>query len=186
MPNDTSAAMYPQPVLEFAILGFLFEARLHGYELRKRLAALTGHVRPIADGTLYPAIKRLVETDLVVKNRETGSAAPRYMLELTAAGRDKLLRMLREPEDVYITDENHWFCLLAFLRHLDDPAAQAAVLRRRLDFLTTPASFFYEGDRPLRAEDFDDPFRSGLMQIARVTSRTELAWLRKTIGELEA
>lgn len=186
MRNDTSATMYPQPVLEFAILGFLFEARLHGYELRKRLAALTGHVRPIADGTLYPAIKRLVEADLVVKNLETGSAAPRHMLELTAAGRDKLLRMLREPEDVYITDENHWFCLLAFLRHLDDPAAQAAVLRRRLDFLTTPASFFYEGDRPLRAEDFDDPFRSGLMQIARVTSRTELAWLRKTIGELEA
>ena len=59
-------------MLEFAILGFLFESRLHGYELRKRLAALTGHIRPIADGTLYPAIKRLVEGGLVIKELEAG------------------------------------------------------------------------------------------------------------------
>jgi DNA-binding PadR family transcriptional regulator len=172
-------------VLEFAILGFLFDARLHGYELRTRLAALTGHVRPIADGTLYPAIKRLVDGGLVVKELEPGTAGmPRHTLELTEAGRAKVLRLLREPQDVFITDENHWFCLLAFLRHLDDPAAQAAVLLRRLEFLNTPASFFYEDDRPLRAEDVDDPFRRGVLEIARVTSRTELKWLKATLGEL--
>ena len=149
--KDTSVPMYPQPVLEFAILGFLFEARLHGYDLRTRLAALTGHVRPIADSTLYPAIKRLVEGDLVIKNKEPGPiAAPRQMLELTPAGRTKLLGLLREPPDTFITDENQWFCLLAFLRHLDDP------------------------------------FRRGVLQIARVTSRTEIEWLRTTVGALEA
>lgn len=173
-------------MLEFAILGFLFEGRLHGYELRKRLAALTGHVRPLSDGTLYPAIKRLVDGELVVKNLEAGTAAPRHMLELTEAGRAKLLRVLAEPDDVFITDENHWFCLLAFLRYLDDnPTAQAAVLRRRLDFLTAPASFFYEDGRALSAEDVADPFRRGMLQIARVTSRTELEWLKATIGELD-
>jgi len=172
--------------LEFAILGFLFEGRLHGYELRKRLAALTGHVRPLSDGTLYPAIKRLVDGELVVKNLEAGTAAPRHMLELTEAGRAKLLRVLAEPDDVFITDENHWFCLLAFLRYLDDnPTAQAAVLRRRLDFLTAPASFFYEDGRALSAEEVADPFRRGMLQIARVTSRTELEWLKATIAELD-
>lgn len=173
-------------MLEFVILGFLFEGRLHGYELRKRLAALTGHVRPLSDGTLYPAIKRLVDGELVVKNLEAGTAAPRHMLELTEAGRAKLLRVLAAPDDVFITDENHWFCLLAFLRYLDDdPAAQAAVLRRRLDFLTTPASFFYEDGRALSAEDVADPFRRGMLQIARVTSRTELEWLKAIIEELD-
>lgn len=173
-------------MLEFAILGFLFEGRLHGYELRKRLAALTGHVRPLSDGTLYPAIKRLVDGELVVKNLEAGTAAPRHMLELTEAGRAKLLRVLAEPDDVFITDENHWFCLLAFLRYLDeDPAAQAAVLRRRLDFLSTPASFFYENGRALTAEEVDDPFRAGILLIARATSATETEWLRATIAELK-
>ncbi|GAA1952850.1 PadR family transcriptional regulator [Catenulispora subtropica] len=174
-------------MLEFAILGFLFDSRLHGWELRTRIAALTGHVRPIADGTLYPTIKRLADADLVLKNIEAGSiAAPRHMLEISPAGEAKLLHMLREPAEVFITDENHWYCLLAFLRHLEDPAAQAAVLRRRLVFLETPASFFYDGDKPLRAEDVDDPFRRGVLQVARATSRAELAWLKATIAELEA
>ena len=122
----------------------------------------------------------------MVKNLEAGTAAPRHMLELTEAGRAKLLRVLAEPDDIFLTDENHWFCLLAFLRHLDDdPAAQAAVLRRRLDFLTTPASFFYEDGRALSAEEVADPFRRGMLQIARVTSRTELEWLKATIEELD-
>lgn len=173
-------------MLEFAILGFLYESRLHGYELRKRLAALTGHIRPISDGTLYPAIKRLVDERLVVKELESGVAAPRYMLKITAQGGDKLLRMLREPEEVYFRDENHWFCLLSFLRHLDDnPAAQAVILKRRLDFLSSPSSFFYENGRALTAEEIDDPFRAGILLIARATSATETEWLRATIAELK-
>jgi len=173
-------------MLEFAILGFLHEQPLHGYDLRKRIAALTGHVRPIADGTLYPMIKRMEAAGLLTRDLQPGQiAAPRHMLNLTDAGRAELLRRLREPEELFITDENRWFTLLAFLRHLDDPAQQAAVLRRRLDFLTQPASFFWDGDRPLRARDFDDPFRQGLFTIATATSRTESQWLRETLGTLE-
>ncbi len=84
-----------------------------------------------------------------------------------------------------ITDENRWFTVLAFLRHLDDPAAQTAVLRRRLAFLEEPASFFYDGDRPLSAEELEDPFRRGILTIARATSRAELGWLRETITALD-
>lgn len=91
---------------------------------------------------------------------------------------------MREPEELEISDENRWFTLLAFLRHLEDPAAQAAVLRRRLAFLETPASFFHEGDRPVGAEQVGDPFRQGMLLIARATSATELAWLRGTLAEL--
>ena len=112
-------------------------------------------------------------------------AAPRHVLTLTEKGRGELHRRLAEPDLRDITDENRWFTLLAFLRHLDDPAQQAAVLRRRLAFLEEPASFFYDGDRPLRAEELDDPFRRGLLTIARATSRAELTWLRETIGSLD-
>ena len=43
-------------MLELSILGFLAEEPLHGYELKERINALTGHVRPVSDGALYPAI----------------------------------------------------------------------------------------------------------------------------------
>lgn len=92
---------------------------------------------------------------------------------------------LREAGDLDISDENRWFTVLAFLRHLTDPAEQAAVLRRRLTFLEEPSSFFYEGERPLGAEAFGDPFRRGLLRIARATSEAELGWLAETLAGLE-
>ncbi|MFB7621059.1 PadR family transcriptional regulator [Kitasatospora sp. NPDC056181] len=174
-------------MLKLAILGFLHDRPLHGYELRRHLAALTGHVRPISDGTLYPAIKRLESDGLLVRETEPGTtAAPRHTLHLTDAGRAVLLDRLRAPDELDISDENRWFTVLAFLRHLDgEPAAQAAVLRRRLAFLSEPASFFYDGARPLGAEEVADPFRHGMLLIARATTETELAWLRATLTELE-
>ncbi len=172
-------------VLELAILGFLYEQPLHGYELKRRVAHLTGHVRPIADGTLYPAIKRLEKAGWLSRQTEPGSrAAPRHVLTLTDQGREELLRRLRSTDGVLISDENHWFTVLAFLRHLDEPAEQAAVLRRRLAFLQEPSSFFYEDERPLGVEHFDDPFRQGLLKIARATSETELHWLQTTLKTL--
>ncbi|MEU8621895.1 helix-turn-helix transcriptional regulator [Streptomyces sp. NPDC048623] len=183
-------------MLELSILGFLYEAPLHGYELRKRITALIGHVRPVGESTLYPAIKRLEKAGLLARETQQGpaAAAPRHVLSLTGDGRRELRRRLAEAEGPELTDENRWFTLLTFLRHLDDPAAQARVLRRRLDFLEEPTSFFYgsegEGDahgqeRPLRAEELDDPFRRGVLTVARATTEAELAWLRATLAELE-
>ncbi len=174
-------------MLELAILGFLHDAPLHGYELRKRIAALTGHIKPVAESTLYPAIKRLEKAGLLARETQPGAgAAPRHVLTLTDQGRAELRRRLMDPAEADITDENRWFTLLAFLGHLADPAAQAAVLERRLDFLNRPSSFFFEDDRPLRAEEIADPFRRGILTIARATSRAELSWLRSTLGTLRA
>ncbi|MDH6228647.1 MULTISPECIES: PadR family transcriptional regulator [Streptomyces] len=172
-------------MLELAILGFLRDTPLHGYGLRKRLTALIGHVRPVAESTLYPALKRMETAGLLARATEPGAAAaPRHVLTLTEDGERELRRRLGTPERLDITDENRWFTLLAFLRHLEDPAAQAAVLLRRLAFLEEPSSFFLDGDRPLRAEELDDPFRRGILTVARATGRAETAWLRETVAAL--
>lgn len=60
-------------------------------------------------------------------------------------------------------------------------ADQHAVLRRRLEFLEQPASFFHDGDRPLGADDTADPYRRGMLTIARATSRAERSWLREVL-----
>ncbi|GAA4599015.1 DNA-binding PadR family transcriptional regulator [Actinoplanes octamycinicus] len=172
-------------MLALAILGFLHDEPLHGYQLKERIKALTGHVRAVSDGALYPAINRLEAAGLLERRTEPGtSAAPRQMLSLTEAGRAELLRRLRTPSEVEITDRNRYFTVLAFLRHLPDRAAQAEVLRRRLAFLTAPATFFTRGGERLRSTDVDDPFRQGMFEIARATSQAERAWLEKTLRSL--
>ncbi|MFC7258261.1 PadR family transcriptional regulator [Streptomyces lutosisoli] len=172
-------------MLELSILGFLAEEPLHGYELKERIKALNGHVRPVSDGALYPAITRLVTAGKLGQHTEPGSsAAPRRILSLTDQGREDLLERLRRPKQAEITDQVRFNTVLAFLRHLPDPREQAAVLQRRLDFLTTPASFFYRDGEPVRAEETDDLFRQGILRVARATGEAERAWLTEAISQL--
>ncbi|WP_328555978.1 PadR family transcriptional regulator [Streptomyces sp. NBC_00358] len=173
-------------MLELSILGFLYEEPLHGYELKERIKALSGHVRPVSDGALYPAITRLVTAGLLGQHTEPGSsAAPRRILSLTDKGRESLMERLRHPKQAEITDQVRFNTLLAFLRHLDDPREQAAVLRRRQDFLNTPASFFYRDGEPVRAEEAGDLFRQGMLRVARATGEAERAWLAEAVARLE-
>ncbi|MFF8605113.1 PadR family transcriptional regulator [Streptomyces sp. NPDC015346] len=174
-------------MLELTILGFLYERPLHGYDLKDRIQGLSGHVRPVSDGALYPAITRMVKAGLLERRTEPGtSAAPRRTLSLTPEGRAELLARLRDPKDVEITDGQRFFTLLAFLGLLPDRAEQAAVLRRRQAFLNTPASFFYENGAPVRAEEEPDLFRRGMLRIARATGTAEKQWLTEALRELEA
>lgn len=164
------------------ILGFLAEGPLHGYELRRRMEQLHGYARTISDGTLYPAINRLVASGAVTREAQAGKAgAQRQTLRLTPAGRERLLRRLRDASGHDITDGSRFFVVLTFLSMLPDQDAQHAVLRRRLDFLEQPASFFYDGGRPLRAADITDPYRRGILLSARATSRAERAWIRNVL-----
>ncbi|GAA2805523.1 PadR family transcriptional regulator [Streptomyces showdoensis] len=173
-------------MLELTILGFLHERPLHGYELKERIQGLSGHVRPVSDGALYPAITRLTRNGLVESRTEPGAgAAPRRTLSLTEAGRTELFARLRAPKDIEISDGQRFFTLLSFLGRLPDPAEQAAVLRRRQDFLTAPASFFYADGAPVRVEEEPDPFRRGMLRIARATGTEEKAWLAETLEELD-
>lgn len=174
-------------MLPLSILGFLYEEPLHGYELKSRISALTGHVKPVSDGALYPAITRLERDGFLTRHLEEGTgAAPRQVLTLTPDGRAELRRRLREPKQQEITDRNRYFTLLAFLHHLDSPAEQAAVLRRRLEFLDAPAAFFVRDGERVRASRSTSPFRRGMVEIARATSVAERDWLRRTVSELES
>lgn len=167
-------------MLGLAILGFLAQGPLHGYQLRHQITHLSGHARPVSDGSLYPAISRLVNARLLDRRTEPGaSAAQRHTLSLTDAERRELLCRLRDANGLDISESTRYFTFLAFLSHLPATADRHAVLRRRLEFLEQPASFFHDGDRPLGAEDTDAPYRRGMLTIARATSRAERSRLRE-------
>lgn len=160
------------------ILGFLAEGPLHGYDLRRRMEELYGYARPVSFGTLYPAIARLAKAGLVQRHTGPGKAgAARVTLTLIPAGRAALHDRLRDASGTDITDGHRFMVVLAFLSLLPLQAERNAVLQRRLDFLTQPASFFYEGGRPLKTDEIADAYRQGILVSAKATSRAERAWL---------
>lgn len=170
-------------MLELTILGFLAEGPLHGYDLRQRVGHLSGFARPVSDGSLYPAIDRLVRTGLIDRETTGGAAgsARRHVLTLSENGRAALVERLRAPQDVEITDGTRFLVVLAFLSHLPSVEERDQVLRRRLAFLEQPASFFYEAGRPVALKEVDDPYRRGMFVVAGATSRAERAWLHELL-----
>ncbi|MGC0317357.1 PadR family transcriptional regulator [Kitasatospora acidiphila] len=171
-------------MLTLCILGFLAEEPLHAYELRARISGLTGHVRPVSDGALYPALNRLRAAGRLTRHEEPGSAgAPRQVLTLTDDGRAELLGRLADPSTVEITDNNAFATLLAFLHLLPDRQDQLRVLRRRLEYIEEPASFFYDNGRAVRADEVDR-FRRGIFVRAAAARRAERQWLREVTTDL--
>lgn len=83
-------------VLEFAILGLLRDSPMHGYELRKRLNGVMGSFRAISYGSLYPALRDMVDRGLIAEAGAADASAPvlsrgraKIVYELTADGKDR-------------------------------------------------------------------------------------------------
>ena len=97
-------------LLEFAVLGLLQESPMHGYELRKRLNGVLGAFRAISYGSLYPCLRTLESSGLIVSAGPTEGGVPalsgkraRIVYQLTAEGKERFAEMLAE------TGPDTWF-----------------------------------------------------------------------------
>ena len=96
-------------VLELAILGSLHEHPMHGYELRKRLAAMLGAFRAFSYGSLYPCLKDLVGRGWIAEDRSGPASTDkrsRIVYKLTADGKEHLQQLLSDSGPAAWEDEN--------------------------------------------------------------------------------
>ncbi|WP_236242043.1 PadR family transcriptional regulator [Streptomyces sp. CC228A] len=110
-------------ILEFAVLGLLREAPMHGYELRKRLNTSLGIFRAFSYGTLYPCLKTLVangwlaeepgdEPEDVLTTSLSGRRA-KIVYRLTAEGKERFEELLSHSGPDSWEDE-HFAARFAF------------------------------------------------------------------------
>jgi DNA-binding PadR family transcriptional regulator len=116
-------------VLEFAILGLLQQSPMHGYELRKELAAVLGGLRSISYGSLYPALKRLQAAGLIASDDPTPRSllpadAPaltgrrgKVVYAITAEGKERFADLVSQTGPEAYDDEGRFGVHLAFFRH---------------------------------------------------------------------
>lgn len=99
MPRSERPQSRRAALLEFAVLGLLHDGPIHGYELRKRLTTALGIFRALSYGSLYPALRHLVDSGWIHETTHTadagprstgstGSKRPRITYELTAEGKE--------------------------------------------------------------------------------------------------
>jgi DNA-binding PadR family transcriptional regulator len=154
-------------VLELAILGLLFEAPVHGYELRKQLSMRLGGLRVISYGSLYPALRRLTRAGLIAE--ETGPAAEgtwsrrgRRVYRITADGKERFAELIADSGPHAFDDDGFGVHLAFFSR-------TPAEIRMRI----------LEGRR--RAGEQIDRYTRELHQLGLDTSEREVRWLNELI-----
>jgi DNA-binding PadR family transcriptional regulator len=120
--------------LDILILSHLRTAPVHGYELKRKVAATTAFA--LHNNTLYPALRRFEDAGAVRKTAvQQEGRPPRHIYELTDVGRELLHDMVAElPAELAGSDEE----FLTRLGMFDEltPAERDGVLASRDEALS--------------------------------------------------
>ncbi len=180
--------MTPRPsrtrLLEFAILGLLHDAPMHGYQLRKRLNAALGAFRALSYGTLYPALRELVdkgwiapsELDLVPPTT-SGSRRGRIVYELTAEGKEQFQSLMRQTDPSTWEDDTFDVHFAFFAR--TEAAVRLRILEGRRSRLEERLALFRTARQAGRERM--DRYTAELQQHGLESAEREVRWLTELI-----
>ena len=124
-------------MLEIAVLGLLNESPMHGYELRKRLAATLGAFRAFSYGSLYPTLRRLSEAGWITEEAPLAQPSVRRsrrgkrVYQLTAEGKEHLAELLADVGPDAFDDDGFGARLALFAQTRSDIRMQILEGRRR-------------------------------------------------------
>jgi DNA-binding PadR family transcriptional regulator len=169
-------------VLELAILGALKEKPMYGYELKKRLSDLLGHLWKISYGSLYPALKRL-ETKKSVERAYTVKAKTRnrYVYRITPEGEETFQRLLVDTrKNSEITDADKFSIRLAFFQYME-PEMRLWLLERRRNYLEERLTEMSGTGKGRDKES--DSYRQGLYRHREELLTSDIVWLQEMIDQ---
>jgi len=174
-------------VLDFAILGLLHESPMHGYELRKQLAAKLGAIRAVVSyGSLYPTLRRLQTQGWITE--DTAQAADevpllagkrgRVVYKITAEGKERFQELLASSGPETFDDPGFGVHFAFFAR--TDQATRLRILegrRRRIEERR-------EGLRDVlgRAAERLDAYTLELQRHGLDACEREVRWLEELIA----
>jgi DNA-binding PadR family transcriptional regulator len=169
-------------MLEFAILGLLLEAPMHGYELRKQLGLRLGGFRAFSYGSLYPALRRLVRADLIVEDPDRSTTSgwskrARRVYRITADGKERFAELLAESGPQTWDDESFGVHMAFFSRTPAETRMRILEGRRRA------VEERREGLRAAlaRAGEQIDRYTRELHELGLDTTEREVRWLNELI-----
>ncbi|MFI7025863.1 PadR family transcriptional regulator [Micromonospora sp. NPDC049900] len=176
-------------MLELAILGLLQEAPMHGYELRKELAAKLGAIRAaISYGSLYPTLRRLQAAGWIAEAAETPATAEevpaltsrrgRVVYTITAEGKERFAQLIAQTGPETYGDTGFGVHFAFFSR--TDRATRLRILEGRRRTIEERR----EGLRDMlgRAAERLDAYTLELQRHGLEACEREVRWLEELIA----
>lgn len=101
MPNATARDLFPG-ALEMMVLGLLQQQPMHGYALVQRIQEVSRNLLQVEEGSLYPALQRLLKDGLVSADWGVSSTNRRVRIyRLTRAGAKHLANEVSSFERMF-------------------------------------------------------------------------------------
>ena len=167
-------------LLEFAVLGLLHEGPTHGYELRRRLNTALGPFRALSYGTLYPALKGLLDRGLIAETADAttpGSRRPRVVYELTAAGKEHFADLVARSDTSSYDDDGFDVRFAFFARTERDVRLRILEGRRS----RVEENLERVRDAATRSRERLDAYTAALQRHGEETTEREVRWLTELI-----
>lgn len=173
--------MVRRDILEFAVLGVLSDGPIHGYGLRKRLTEMLGPFRSLSYGSLYPTLRRLVNSGSIepvsltpsVDSTALRSKRARIVYALTPEGKEEFEQWANRPGPGSWDDEA-FAAHMAFFSRTERRARLRILHGRRTwldERLATLRIALGESQPPI------DPYALSMRSLNVESTERELRWL---------
>jgi DNA-binding PadR family transcriptional regulator len=104
-------------MIELVTLGMLMQGKMSGYDIKKITEQSVGIFYKMSYGSLYPALKRLVESAYVTEE-ETNDSKNKKMYSITNEGQQHFMQWLKEPLQA---NKREYLIKIFFYDYLDEP-----------------------------------------------------------------
>jgi DNA-binding PadR family transcriptional regulator len=169
------------------ILGFLRGQPLYGYEIKQMIEHVMGDYTNIAFGSIYFALKKLAEEGFVEKvgTEQEGGRPSRTVYQITDAGREEFVRLLRK---VWDDVEQQYFIFdigLNFMSALPNEDVKG-YLQKRVEQLEHVLQYLdaHQAEE-LADEHVPNRLASTVFDHHRVHLKAELDWTRDLLQNVE-
>ncbi len=172
--------------VHLVILGLLRERPLYGYEIKQVIEERMGDWASIAFGSIYFALDRLAEDSFVekVSVEQVGKRPSRSVYQITQAGRERFMHLLRETWQQ--NDRQYYpidICLF-FIESLPIEEVKRHLRSRRT--MLEQALVHIENHR---AEELAMPYvprvAAAIFDHTLFHTRAELAWVTDLLDKME-
>ena len=157
---------------DLLILACLLDGPLHGYALKNRVGAITGH-GPLHNNLVYPLLKRFVSASWVSRRKAPGQRGrTREIYSLTPKGKQALLSKLAAFTEKDASSSDAFRFRVALFAVLD-PQQRAEILDSRARWLARRAAILDDVARSMRL----DPWAEQTVRFLRTQVLAEEKWL---------
>ena len=170
------------------ILGFLRGQPLYGYEIKQMIERVMGDWTNIAFGSIYYALGKLAEEGYVKKagTEQEGGRPSRTVYQITDAGREEFMRLLREVWDNVQRQTFDFDIGLSFMSALPIDEVKG-YLRKRITHLEHVLQYLDAHQAEELADTDNVPTRlaSTVFDHHRRHLQAELDWTRELLSNVE-